>query len=127
MKIFSSSKNACLAVGVDFSGSLPPACQTLQLKVIGDQYNQREADLFVFPRVDGGYVKNLKTGQEVVWFDSHMEAKAVEQDRQRVVAAAEVINVPLEFLNPRIVVTGTFQIKEPRTLSNQMIRGGDYA
>lgn len=108
MKIFSSPKIACLAVGVHFSGSLPPAGQTLQLNVIGDRNNQREADLFVFPNVDGGYVKNLKTGQEAVWFDSQLEQKAAQQDRQRVVATAEVINVPLGFLNPRIVITGTF-------------------
>ena len=123
MKIFSSASIACLAVGVDFSGSLPPAGQTLQLNVIGDRYNQREADLFVFPNVDGGYVKNLKTGQEAVWFDSQLEQKAAQQ---RLVATAEVINVPLGFLNPRIVITSTFQIKEPQMQTYQFSKGGDY-
>lgn len=73
MKIFSSPKIACLAVGVDFPGSLPPAGQILQLNVIGDQHNQKEADVFVFPHVDGGYVKNLKTGKEAVWIGSQFE------------------------------------------------------
>lgn len=127
MKIFSSASIACLAVGVDFSGSLPPAGQTLQLNVIGDRNNQREADLFVFPNVDGGYVKNLKTGQEAVWFDSQLEQKAAQQDQQRVIATAEVINVHLGFLNPRIVITGTFQIKEPQMQTYQFTKGGDYA
>lgn len=127
MKIFSSASIACLAVGVDFSGSLPPAGQTLQLNVIGDRYNQREVDLFVFPNVDGGYVKNLKTGQEAVWFDSQLEQKAAQQDQQRVIATAEVIDVPQEFLNPRIVVTGTFPIEEAQMQIYQLIKGGDYA
>lgn len=73
MKIFSSPKIACLAVGVDYSGSLPPAGQTLQLNVIGDRHNQQEADVFVFPHVDGGYIKNLKTGKEAVWIGSQLE------------------------------------------------------
>lgn len=73
MKIFSSPYIACLAVGVNFLESLPPAGQTLRMNVIGSRSKKHDAYLLVFPHVDGGYVKNLQTGLEAVWFGTQLE------------------------------------------------------